>query len=367
MSAAASLNKKQIYKIFPEVQARYCLVGNKPIGHASGFGAVWKAKDEWLSVDVAIKISDSDLASEIKFCRDIDKETVRVFEYYKSEEGWQAYVMELLASPWMSLSSLIGNRKYKENDIKHYFDSFEIVRGLLRGLTSIHGANYSNKGRFIHSDIKPDNLFVRIEPKKKPNTVFRMPAPEELVKIIDLGITVERGNILMGSTWAYTPPDAQFGEPGVDLYAVAVCFLELLTGECPDHDVMAHKSRIEGFLSKYSSGSDFINRIAVNFAVLAKNAVTQRGITVKTLLKFLDKNIFDLYPLMLLSAQSLVKKGNNPMLKSDMADALFPVFATYFCWNNNTQNRRIEIAEYLSYWRKFGIIIKIDGTNKYCV
>jgi serine/threonine protein kinase len=366
MSEAAKLKKNEIYELFPDIKARYELVGNKAIGNRSGFGAVWKAKDKWLLVEVAIKISDSDLSPEINYCRAIDKETVRIFEYYRSEH-WHAYVMELLVKPWINLSSFIKDRKYKNNDIRHYFDSFEIIRSLLCGIESIHGTNYSKVDRFIHSDIKPDNFFVRIQPKKIFDSVFRMPAPDNLVKIIDLGISVERGNMLKGCTSAYSPQGAILGNPGVDLYAVAISFLELLTGQRPTHQVMEHSARIRNFIAAKSSGSEFIDGIAIDFAVRAKNAVTQQGVTAKTLTKFLNEKIFDLNPLMLLSVLSLLKDGNHSMSRSNMVNALFPVFARYMYWSNNTQSRRDEIAAYLKDWKDCRLIVKVDGENKYRV
>lgn len=364
MSKAENLSKNEVYDFFPEIKARYKLAGSRAIGSPSGFGAVWKAHDKWLGVDVAIKISDSDLSSEVKLCRQIDRETVRVFEYFRSGD-WNAYAMELLASPWMSMSSMMDNRKSKKNDIRHYFDSFEIVNGLLHGISSVHGASHASEGRFIHADIKPDNVFVRIAPKKRAGSVFRMPAPEALVKIIDLGVSVERGNALQGWTKAYSPPSATTGSPGVDLYAVAICFLEVITGERPSHADMAHKARIRALVARNSSGSQFIDDVAVDFAVMAKNAFTQRGTTAKKLMRFLEERLFGLYPLMLLSVKALVEKG--PLSKQDMVDELFPVFAQYLFWVNKTQGRRDEIAAHLDDWRACGLIVKQDGENKYSV
>lgn len=366
MAQAALLKKSDIYDLFSDIKSRYRLLGNGPIGSPSGFGVVWKARDNWLGVDVAIKISDSDLSSEVNFCREIDRETVRVFDFYKTDV-WFAYAMELLAPPWIGLSEIIKNREYRRGDVRHYFDCFEIVNGLLRGVSSVHGKSYANGGRFVHADIKPDNIFVRIEPRKSAHSVFRMSASDELIKIIDLGVSVRRGAQLKGFTPAYSPPYETKGTQGVDLYAIAVCFLELVTGVCPAHDDLAHKAKIRALIVNGSSGSRFVDDIAIDFVVLAKNAVTQQGTTTRTLIKFLEERLFNVHPLMLLSVQSLVKNKVGAVSKSEMVEALFPVFARYFDWINNTQRRREEMEEYLVAWRKSGLITRLDGVRKYSV
>mgnify|MGYP000229640665 FL=1 len=257
-NAASALTKIQIGEIFPRFAERYTLLGFGPIGAPSGFGAVWKARDLWLGREVALKLSNSDMAEELRLCRDIEGQTVRVFDYFRSEAGWNAYAMELLEPPWMSVSGFIRGHRYKLGDLQHYFDCLEIARSLLSGLSQIHGRPYSRAGRFVHADIKPDNLFLLLVPKKRPGTVFRMPSTESLIKILDMGISAENGSALSGYTPAYSP-GKKVARPGVDLYAVAVTFLELLTGVLPSRATMGHKARIRAFIQQMPSGSTYID------------------------------------------------------------------------------------------------------------
>jgi len=192
-NAASNLTKDKIKNYFPQIAERYKFIGLRPIGEPSGFGIVWRAQDNWLNQEVAIKISADDLGDEIKFCRDIEGQTVRIFEYFRVP-GWNAYVMELLQPPWISASKFIKKHQYKQNDVQHYFDCFEIARSALNGLVQIHGQPYSREGRYVHADIKPDNLFILLKPKSKRNSVFRLPDESELVKIIDLGITLKKAS-----------------------------------------------------------------------------------------------------------------------------------------------------------------------------
>ena len=110
---------------------------------------------------------------------------MRIFDYFRGESDWNAYAMELLESPWVTLSQFIREHRYKPNDVQHYFDCFEIAYHILLGLIGIHGQSYKRQNRYVHADIKPANLFLFCKPKKRINSVFRMPENEQIIKIID--------------------------------------------------------------------------------------------------------------------------------------------------------------------------------------
>ena len=360
---ASALNKGKIQAIFPQLFERYELSGKKPIGAVSGFGTVWRAHDQWLERDVAIKISDKDLSEELLLCRDIEGQTVRIFEYLRGDNGWNAYVMELLDAPWISVSQFITKHKYKNNDTQHYFDCFEIARSILNGLTQIHGRPYSRQGRFVHADIKPDNLFVMLRPKKRPHTVFRMPAEGEMVKIIDMGISILRGKELIGRTHSYSHPEMNLARQGVDLYSIAITFLELLTGTCPDHSTMQNKTRIRSFLQNYSSGSSFLDGLVVELVSNCARSVSLSGNRSHKILAQLEEALFTVEPTYLLSIRAINKEVGVGCKKDELADVLFKnTFSSQYGWSNMTKNRLVVIKDFIKEMYDRNMLIR-NGHN----
>jgi len=366
MSGVEYLDKDEIYKLFPQFLGRYTLQGDCAIGEPSGFGTVWKAHDHWLSRDVAIKISAQSLGDEIALCRDIDGETVRIFDFYHSDvdPDFQAYAMELLEAPWATLSAYIKNRKYKPNDIQHYFNSFEIIRAVLAGLASIHGRPYS-RGKIVHADIKPGNVFVLKNTKPRPFNVFRMPSHGEFVKIIDLGISVQKGKYLYAYTPGYRPAGVTVAHPGCDLYALAVTFIKLLTGQLPSLKEISDKRSIRKLLAGHSSGSTHIDEMATDFVTRCKNAATQQAITARSLVDWLDKKLFETEQLSLLCLLKIVKGVNAPMSKNDLAELVYPEIAKWFSWKNRTSNRFDFAKGVIADFYKDGVLVKTQGSNLY--
>jgi len=359
---ASALRKSDIGSIFPQLTERFALQGKAPIGERSGFGAVWKAKDRWLNREVAVKISDSDLCAEIVLCRDIEGQTVRIFDYYRGKDGWNAYVMELLGSPWMTLSAFVEQHKYKANDLQHYFDCFQIVYEALLGLADIHGRPYSRKGRYVHADIKPANIFFLCQPKKRGNTVFRLPAHEEMLRIIDLGISTARGERNPYSTPAYDYPSKLEAREGHDLYSLGITLLEMLTGKLPDHSVMEHKARIRTFVAQQSSGSHFVDEFAIELVRKCARAATQSRITARSLLKDLDNEIFELNPLYWLTLRAINKTLDDSVKKNDLAEHLFPILAPYHGWQNRISDRIEQLKGLLTDMYEQRMLLR-DGTS----
>lgn len=323
---------------------------------------MWKAQDLWLNREVAVKISDSDLCAEIVLCRDIEGQTVRIFDYYRGEDDWNAYVMELLSSPWMTLSTFIEQHKYKDNDLQHYFDCFEIIYEALLGLADIHGRPYSRKRRYVHADVKPANIFFLCQPRKHGNTVFRMPAHEEMLRIIDLGISTPRGELNPRGTPAYDFPSKWEAREGHDLYSLGITLLELLTGKRPDHPIMEHKSRIRTFVAQQSSGSHFVDEIAIELARKCARAATQTRITARSLLRDLDSNVFELNPVYWLTLRAINKSLAVSLNKTDLAEHLLPMLARYFRWKNRTPSRIEQLKGLLTDMYEQELLLR-DGTS----
>lgn len=347
------ISKRKVEELFPQLQPRFALYGTEPIGQPSGMGLVWKARDTWLEKYVAIKISDQDLTPEIQLCHDIEGQTVRVYEYFRGQGDWNGFVMELLEMPWCNLSKYISAHKYKENDLQHCFDCFEIAKSLLKGLKHIHGRPYSREGRYVHADIKPDNLFVLLKPKKFKNTVFRMPIHDEVVKIIDLGITTENGNRIKGKTFSYAHPTLQVARHGNDLYSLAIVFLEMLMGEQPDHDDLTSKKGVQKILNHYASGSSYIDNIVLEFTNSCVRAATQSNITASKLIDYLDDKLFEVESSYLLALKA-INELDEGARKGDIADILFESLADLYGWQRTSENRRSILK---------GIIEEMYGQN----
>ena len=367
MNLARQLKVKDIQEIFPEIAIRYNFIRSEPIGERSGFGAVWRVEDTWLGRDVAIKISHSDLQNEVMFCRDIDGHTVRIYDYYVAGE-WQAYSMELLSGDWITLSKYISKCELKRRDAQHYFNCFEIMRAILSGLADIHGLPYRRENRVVHSDIKPDNLFIFNKFKKNEYSVFRMPSNKRLVKFIDLGMSISRGESIKGGTRAYQYPDiADFSHTGHDLYSLSITFLELLTGCLADHSDMEHKARISKYISEHSSGSRFIDSIALDVVTKCARAARNPNANVRRIITHMDEAIFSISPLYLVLLSHLTKNAPEGLSKSDMAEYLFEFLAPYYGWKNKTVARVEQIKWLVSDMREKKILFKKHGANLYCV
>jgi serine/threonine protein kinase len=251
----------------------------------------------------------------------------------------------------------------KHGDIQHYFDCFDIARSLLSGLAQIHGRPYSRTGRYVHADIKPDNLFILLAPKRRPDTVFRMPPAERLVKILDMGISTEHGNILSAYTPAYSSGKT-VARPGVDLYAVAVSFVELLTGVLPDRKTMGHKARIRKCIEEMSSGSAYIDALATEFASNCATACSRPGVTVRIHRRYLDDQIFAVKSADLIALRAIAKKSPGGAKKDELAELLFDTFASSLGWQNRSEQRLELLKDLVAGLYRKGMLI-LRG-QRYC-
>jgi serine/threonine protein kinase len=337
MSRIANLSAADIARYLPQLVERFELLDAGPVAPPGGFGAVWRARDRLLQQNVAIKISDTDLSSEVMFCRSIDGHTVRVYDYVQ-QNGWDAYAMELLAAPWQTISTLISEHNGR-NMLQRYFDAIEVIDGVLAALEHIHGVPYSRGGRHVHADIQPRNVFVWWTPKTNRREVFRLPHGRDLIKIIDLGLTVSKGDPHAGYHPNYSYPLRDVAHQGHDLYSVAIVFLELVTGALPSHHVMGHRARIASHVAANSSGSSAIDLIAVEFATRAARAASNTALTATKLREHLSDAVFDVPHLRLLVLREIHRQQTGPLKKTEMAEFLFPLYADNLGWTNRTDGR----------------------------
>jgi len=200
---------------------RYRLSKRIAIG---GMGEVWRAQDEVILRDVAIKILKQEYLSDPNFLERFRTEAkhaarvnhdgiANVYDY--GEDGGSAYlVMELV--PGESFAKII------ETEGKLPVDRvLDIVAQTARALHAAH------KSGLVHRDIKPGNLLI---------------TPEDIVKITDFGIARVADQVSLTATGQvmgtvqYLAPEQATGKaptPSTDIYALGVVAYEALSGRRP--------------------------------------------------------------------------------------------------------------------------------------
>ena len=200
---------------------RYTLVERIAVG---GMGEVWRARDQLLDRDVAVKVLKEEYAADPTFLQRFRGEAkhtaslshpgiANVFDY--GEIGDVAYlVMELVPSE--PLSTVIARDAPMDPIVV-----LDILGQTALALQAAHDAGV------VHRDIKPGNLLVR---------------PDGVVKVTDFGIAravdaapVTQTGLLVG-TAAYLSPEQAAGRsatPASDIYSLGVVGYECLTGHRP--------------------------------------------------------------------------------------------------------------------------------------
>ncbi len=200
---------------------RYQLVERVAIG---GMGEVWRAHDDVLGRDVAVKAINASYAEDRSFLERFRAEArhtaalshpgiANVYDY--GEEGGTAYlVMELVDGE--PLSALLDREGRLPAGT-----TMDIVGQAAMALQAAHDAG------MVHRDVKPGNLIVR---------------PDGVVKITDFGIARAADAVpltitgqVMG-TAQYLSPEQASGESvsaSSDLYSLGVVGFECLAGARP--------------------------------------------------------------------------------------------------------------------------------------
>jgi len=214
---------------------------------SGGMGEVYRARDQRLDREVAIKVMAPHVASDPEMRRRFETEAKAVaalshpgiLSIYELVvvDGVPVAVMELLEGESLRQRLRRGPIEWRE--------AVRIAASVAEGLAAAHA-----KG-VVHRDLKPDNVFLVPDPG----------APGAIrVKILDFGIAKLTGRALAGQpgrprtknlilgTPAYMAPEQCRGatelDARADLYAVGCLLFELLTGRPPfvasgDGEVMA--------------------------------------------------------------------------------------------------------------------------------
>ncbi|MEV4461221.1 serine/threonine-protein kinase, partial [Microbispora sp. NPDC049633] len=191
---------------------------------AGGMGEVWRADDELLGREVAIKLLGRHVADDATF-RDrfrsearitaalTDPGIAQVFDYGETD-GLAYLVMELVRGE--PLSAILARNGALGPEV-----TLDVVQQAARGLYAAHRAGV------IHRDVKPGNLLV---------------TEDGQVKITDFGIAraleaapLTATGLILG-TAQYVSPEQASGTaltPASDVYSLGVVAYECLTGRPP--------------------------------------------------------------------------------------------------------------------------------------
>ncbi|MFG1998132.1 serine/threonine-protein kinase [Spirillospora sp. NPDC048911] len=190
-----------------------------------GMGEVWRALDEALAREVAVKLLREELISDVRACGRFGAEArfaaglqhggiAQVYDY--GEQDGRAYlVMELV--PGEPLSAILDRTGALTPEA-----TLDLVAQSARALAVAHDHD------IVHRDVKPANLMI---------------TADGTVKITDFGIaralraasSQTQTGMVMGTAHYISPEQASGQEitPASDLYSLGVVAYECLTGNAP--------------------------------------------------------------------------------------------------------------------------------------
>lgn len=197
---------------------------------AGGMGVVFRARDQRLSREVAIKllapgsirsvVARHRVRNEAMALSRLSHPNIETIFEFDTQDDCDFLVVELI--PGVSLDELISKGPIPQTLV------VSLIVQLLRGLATAH-----EKG-IIHRDLKPSNLRL---------------TPDSFLKILDFGIahvaddteeahdlTTETHNNVFSGTLSYMSPEQLRGaplDPRSDLYAVGLVLYQMCTGRLP--------------------------------------------------------------------------------------------------------------------------------------
>ncbi|MEM7541503.1 MAG: protein kinase [Pseudomonadota bacterium] len=235
-----------------------------------GMGSVWLGKDlikvqaQDKKPEVALKVLNEDFKAHPDSFIALQREASRqqklahpniatVYDFDQTVDGIAFLVMEMMDGE--PLNDFIKRRVRPEGGL-----SFELAFPMVKGLGD--ALIYAHDRNIVHSDFKPGNCFVLKKDKKEDS--INMDTIDELsMKVLDFGIaravkpqgqaegetTIFDPGKLGALTPAYASLEMLEGEePDTrdDIYALACCAYELLTGKHPFNKIPANKARDSG-------------------------------------------------------------------------------------------------------------------------
>ncbi|HEX6655054.1 MAG TPA: Stk1 family PASTA domain-containing Ser/Thr kinase [Candidatus Limnocylindria bacterium] len=204
------------------INGRYRLIA--PLGEG-GMATIWRAVDEQLDREVAVKLLREQFGSDAGFAARFRQEAraagslshpniVPVYDYGTDADGTQFIVMQLVEGD--NLATLLRDRGHLETD-----DAVRIALGVASALEAAH------RRGLVHRDVKPGNILL---------------TDDGDVKVTDFGIAraVSEASMTvtgttLGSVHYFSPEQARGDEVtgASDVYALGIVLYEMLTGRRP--------------------------------------------------------------------------------------------------------------------------------------
>ena len=210
--------------------------GGRRLGHyrmlekigAGGMGEVYRAWDEHLDREVAIKLlpagalADEEarrrFRQEAQALSKLEHPNIATVHDFDCQEDTDFLVTEFV--PGVALDEQLVRGPLLEHEV------LELGRQLAEGLAAAHAQG------LVHRDLKPGNLRCTSDGRLK---ILDFGLARTLPAASPLAETVSRSDVLAG-TLAYMPPEQLRGEPvdaRSDLYSAGVVLYEMATGRPP--------------------------------------------------------------------------------------------------------------------------------------
>jgi serine/threonine-protein kinase len=190
-----------------------------------GMGVVWRARDERLGRDVALKVLHSWVADDPDLRERFDREAsalarlehpnvVRLYDVLE-DEGRTVLVLELVEGD--GLHALAAGRRLGWDEVRRY------CAPVAAGLAHAHARGV------VHRDLTPSNVLVERNTGRVVVTDFG------LARLVRSSTSLPVSGVLAG-TPEYWAPEQAAGEPtgpATDLYALGCILFQLLSGRLP--------------------------------------------------------------------------------------------------------------------------------------
>ena len=224
--------RRQVYEAKREAQQLGAYTLKKKLGEG-GMGEVWLAEHRLLKRPCAVKFIRAELAAEPATAARFEREvravtslthfnTVRIFDYGRSDDGSFYYVMEYLDGPTL-------DRLVKEHGPLTPGRAVYLLRQLCGALAEAHAAG------MVHRDLKPGNMML-----------VTLGGQKDVAKLLDFGLVqdhsatesndrITRAGTVLG-TPSYMCPEQAAGEPvdpRGDVYSLGVVAFFALAGRPP--------------------------------------------------------------------------------------------------------------------------------------